>query len=80
MKWKLLKHLFVQTSRQGFKVRAEIKNTVSKVKLKKELKSRLDMILQEKDLEHVLYEISFVKSIKPDASTGKKRLIVVKEI
>lgn len=75
----LLDYQFVQTSRQGFKVLAEIKNTVSKVKLKKELKSRLDMILQEKDLEHVLYEISFVKSIKPDASTGKKRLIVVKE-
>ena len=75
----LLDYQFVQTSRQGFKVLAEIKNTVSKVKLKKELKSRLDMILQEKDLEHVLYEISFVKSIKPDASTGKKRLIVIKE-
>lgn len=75
----LLDYQFVQTSRQGFEVLAEIKNTVSKVKLKKELKNRLDIILQEKDLEHVLYEISFVKSIKPDASTGKKRLIVVKE-
>lgn len=76
----LLDYQFIQTSRQGFEVVAEIKNTVSKVKLKKELRNSLDVILKEKDLENVLYDISFVQSIKPDINTGKKRLIVLKEI
>ena len=76
----LLDYQFIQTSRQGFEVLAEIKNTVSKVKLKKELRNSLDVILKEKDLENVLYDISFVQSIKPDINTGKKRLIVLKEI
>lgn len=73
----LLDYQFIQKSKHEFQVIAEIKNTVSKIKLRKELKRKLDAILQEKGLGNIVYDIFFVKSIPPDINTGKKRLIII---
>lgn len=73
----LLDYQFIQKSKHEFQVIAEIKNTVSKIKLRKELKKNLDAILQEKGLGNIVYDIFFVKSIPPDINTGKKRLIII---
>lgn len=73
----LLDYQFIQKSKHEFQVIAEIKNTVSKIKLRKELKRNLDTVLQEKGLGNISYDIFFVKSIPPDINTGKKRLIII---
>lgn len=75
----LLDYQFIQISRQTFRVLAETKNAVSKTGIQEELERRLDTILQEKGLDNVRYEITFVQGIKPDNKTGKKRLIIIKE-
>lgn len=75
----LLDYQFVQTSKQTFRVLAETENITLKSNIKKEMEKHLDIILQEKKLDNIDYEILFVQGIMPDSKTGKKRLIMIKE-
>lgn len=73
----LVDYQFLQTSPASFEMLAETAPDASKKSIETEMRFQMQKILHEKRLDHVLFRVQFVESIRPDPHTGKKKLVVV---
>ena len=72
----LLDYRFVQTAQNRFVMEAEITPEGRKDAVLQEMRQQLGMLLREKQMDWVLFDVQAVRRIEPDPQTGKKRLIV----
>ena len=70
---------FLQTSRDSFVMIAEKTSQGTESVIQTELTAQMRGILEEKGLEYVRFQVTFVEEILPDPRTGKKQLIVKKD-
>lgn len=67
---------FIQMGKDSFEMLAETVSTASKLQIRREILTQMKKILAEKGLGFVQFNVRFVDEILPDATTGKKQLIV----
>lgn len=67
---------FCKTSNASFEMIAEFSESADIVRAKSEIKLEIDLILKEKGLDYVSYEIFATDQIPPDPITGKKKLVL----
>lgn len=67
---------FRQTGRDSFVMLAEKTSGGAETVIQSEIMAQMRMILEEKGLGYVRFDLEFVQEILPDPATGKKRLIV----
>jgi phenylacetate-CoA ligase len=67
---------FRLTGDDSFRFLAQLEEGVSAGEVEKEIAARLRVLLREKGMENVRFEIERVRQLTPDAQTGKFRLIV----
>lgn len=72
----LLDYQFQQTGKDSFEMLAETAEDAGKDRIDKEMHRRMRAILLEKRLKNVQFCVRFVRHIRPDPQTGKKKLIV----
>lgn len=72
----LTDYQFVQFGNDAFEMRAQVAANASRFDIRGEIFKRMKMLLDEKNLEFVQFDIKFVDEITPDKLTGKKRLII----
>ena len=70
---------FRQTGRDSFVMIAEKTSQGTESVIQAELTAQMRGILEEKGLEYVRFQVTFVEEILPDPRTGKKQLIVKKD-
>ena len=71
---------FRQIEKDSFEMYAEVSGNVSKEEVRLKILTQMKNILSEKRLDYVQFYVNFVKEIKPDLMTGKKKLIVPKPV
>ena len=69
---------FRQTGRDSFVMLAEKTSGGVEAVIQAEIMAQMRMIMEEKGLGYVRFDLEFVHEILPDPTTGKKRLIVQK--
>lgn len=74
----LLDYQFRQTGQDAFEMLAETAEGADQEDIRTEMLTQMRAILLEKGLEYVQFYIQFVREIRPDPQTGKKKLIVSK--
>lgn len=67
---------FYQSAKDAFTMIAEISETASKDKIRAEMLKQMNLILSEKQLDYIKFNINFVNKILPNSHTGKKQLII----
>lgn len=67
---------FCKTGSASFEMMAEFSKSTDIARAKSEIRLELDLVLKEKGLEYVRYEIFETEQIAPDLITGKKKLIL----
>ncbi|MDE7280906.1 MAG: phenylacetate--CoA ligase family protein [Ruminiclostridium sp.] len=67
---------FRRTSHNSFEMLAEVSKTASETEVRAKINKQVNGILSEKGLSYVRCKLTFVKEIRPDKHTGKKRLII----
>lgn len=73
----LLDYQFVRVNDSKFKMLAQASGTDIRERITVIMKELIGKILQEKHLSNVVFEVDFVDMIRPDNSTGKKRLVLI---
>lgn len=67
---------FRKLSENAFEMQAETAEHISKEEIRKAIHVQMKKILMEKGLGSVQFSVRFVSEIRPDAGTGKKRLVI----
>lgn len=71
----LLDYQFVRSDDENFVMKIQILDSADKEKIFDELHKFFEKLLKDKQMQFVKYKIEVVDEIKPDAKTGKKKLI-----
>lgn len=67
---------FCKTGNASFEMLAEFSKSADIVQAKSQIRLEIDLILKEKGLDYVSYEIFATDQIAPDPITGKKKLVL----